>query len=198
MKHEGSLFRDALKSSAEWWAPSTRWTNYRARLKGGLQVAWRLQARLGRSGKQQQSQNLPIPGTAFSPSPVYLAALRSQRWWQMQMQMRDRLCTAFFPDLFLGGRKVVVKKMSKELLTGWYIKRSSLNPLVFLACVRPPRFWRCWRTPRTPPPSAPRRMTARRGQERKMRTYAEAEPPSLVRRNLLFDYLPPPPRCVRT
>ena len=41
---------------------------YRVRLKGGTQVAWMLQAKLGRSGKQENnSSNL---GTTFQPSPV--------------------------------------------------------------------------------------------------------------------------------
>ena len=39
---------------------------YRTRLKGGTQVAWNLQAKPGRSGKQQQEQNSPNLGTTYS------------------------------------------------------------------------------------------------------------------------------------
>ena len=38
---------------------------YRARLKGGPQVILMLQAKPGRSGKQEQEQNCPSLGTAF-------------------------------------------------------------------------------------------------------------------------------------
>ena len=38
---------------------------YRASDKGGPQVAWMLQAKPSRSGKQQQEQNSPTLGTAF-------------------------------------------------------------------------------------------------------------------------------------
>ena len=39
---------------------------YRARLKSGPQVAWMLQARPGRSGKQNQEKKSPNPGTPSS------------------------------------------------------------------------------------------------------------------------------------
>ena len=40
-------------------------TSYRARLKGGPQVAWMLQAKPDRSGKQQHKQNSPNLVIAF-------------------------------------------------------------------------------------------------------------------------------------
>ena len=43
---------------------------YGARLKGGPQVVWMLQAKPSRSGNQEQQQSSTNPGTAFQPSPV--------------------------------------------------------------------------------------------------------------------------------
>ena len=48
---------------------------YRARQKGVSQVARILQARPGRSGKQEQEQNSRNLGTAFLPNPVHSKSL---------------------------------------------------------------------------------------------------------------------------
>ena len=46
---------------------------YRARLTGGAQVVWMLQARPGRSDEQQQQQCSPNLGTAFFSRSLYVA-----------------------------------------------------------------------------------------------------------------------------
>ena len=54
--------------------------HYRARLKGGPQVAWMLQARPGRSGKQQQQQNSPNFWTAFFLAEPCTISRASRDW----------------------------------------------------------------------------------------------------------------------
>ena len=54
--------------------------DYRARLKGGPQVARMLQARTGRSDKQQQEQN--SPNLVHQLQPISALGLEKTLFWQ--------------------------------------------------------------------------------------------------------------------
>ena len=63
--------------------------NYRAQLKDGPQVVWMLQARSGRSAKQEQEQNSPNMGSAFWQL-LQTPGNPGERWSSVLTQCRGR------------------------------------------------------------------------------------------------------------